>query len=79
MSQTMACLNLACLSFGMVFFGVTSLFLCTGPEFSSSIKRLSNQFVKLMDVEVSGLSRKSGFIDFEDFYWVFPFSRYVII
>ena len=58
----------------MVYFVVTSLFSPTGPEFSSAIWQLSNRFVRLMGVVVSGLSTKSGFIDFEDFYWVFPFS-----
>ena len=63
-----------CLSFGIVFFDVTSLFLFSGPEFSSATRRLSNRFVKLIGVGISGLSRRSGFIDFEYFHCVLPFS-----
>ena len=62
------------LSFGMVFFGVTSLFLSAGTEFSSPTWNLSNRFFKLMSVRVSGLSRKSGFFYFKDFHWLFTFS-----
>ena len=62
--------NMTCLglSIGMVYFGVTSLFLFAGPEFSSATWRLSNRFATLMGVGISGLFRKSGFINFEDFH-----------
>ena len=50
------------------------MFLFSGPEFSPATSRLSNRFVKLVCVGVSGLSRRSGFIGLEDFHWVFPFS-----
>ena len=46
--------DLGLYEFGMVFFGVMSLLLFSGPGFSSATWRLLNRFVKLMGFEVSG-------------------------